>query len=167
MIQTQQDMDLDFLHLYQNIINTIESVDAKVGSLMTAIQQRPNYANEDWLILVTSDHGGLGTSHGGNSIEEQNVPFIASSAFITPQFIEKSSTISPPAVDCLSNSIELQFDGNNDYVQIADNSLFNFGNSRDFTVECRVRTDESADVAIVGNKNWSSGFNKGFVFSFK
>lgn len=36
-----------------------------------AIENRDNYENEDWLIIITSDHGGYGTGHGGNSIQER------------------------------------------------------------------------------------------------
>ena len=58
-------------------------------------------------------------------------------------------------------------DGENDFVQIPNDPLFDFGSDRDFTIECRVRTNIAADVAIIGNKDWDSGNNKGFVFSFK
>jgi hypothetical protein len=51
-------------------------------------------------------------------------------------------------------------------VQVAPNPLFNFGENQDFTVECRVRTTQATDVAIVTSKDWGSGVNKGFVFSF-
>ncbi|ROS02070.1 PAN domain-containing protein [Sinobacterium caligoides] len=50
----------------------IESEDAQMGQVLTALKNRPNYANEDWLIVVTSDHGGLGKGHGGQSAEERN-----------------------------------------------------------------------------------------------
>ena len=30
-----------------------------------------------------------------------------------------------------------------------------------------MRTNVAGDVAIVGNKDWNSGLNQGFVFSFK
>ena len=36
-----------------------------------AIKQRETYETEDWLIIVTSDHGGIGTDHGGASIQER------------------------------------------------------------------------------------------------
>jgi predicted AlkP superfamily pyrophosphatase or phosphodiesterase len=40
----------------------IEGVDALLAPVMQTISNRPNYANEDWLVLITSDHGGVGTS---------------------------------------------------------------------------------------------------------
>lgn len=38
---------------------------------LNAIKQRETYATEDWLIIVTSDHGGINTDHGGASIQER------------------------------------------------------------------------------------------------
>ena len=149
-------------------LNAIENSDTHIGTVLQAIQQRPDYAEEDWLILVTTDHGGLGTSHGGNSLEEQNVFVIASGNSVPTTLIQKdSSTVYDGAVNCLGDQIELRFDGTDDYVQIPASSIYDFGANVDFTIECRVRTSESADVAIVGNKDWDSGNNKGFVFSFK
>ena len=44
---------------------------------LNAIMQREPYNTEDWLIIITSDHGGIGTDHGGDSIQE-SMTFIAS-----------------------------------------------------------------------------------------
>lgn len=45
-------------------IAAIERVDAYIGELLAALKSRKTYDNEDWLILVTADHGGQGTGHG-------------------------------------------------------------------------------------------------------
>lgn len=45
--------------------DAIAAVDRHVGKLLTALANRPNYASEDWLILVGADHGGRGLSHTG------------------------------------------------------------------------------------------------------
>jgi len=149
-------------------ITAIEGVDAYISPIMQSISQRPNYANEDWLVLITTDHGGLGTSHGGNSIEEQNVFVIASGNAIAQNIIRKdSSLIFDSVFNCLADTTELQFDGVDDYVQIPSNTAYNFGSTQDFTIECRVRTNTTGDMAIIGNKDWFSGSNTGFVFSFK
>ena len=148
-------------------ITAIEGVDAYISPIMQSIAQRPNYANEDWLILITTDHGGLGTSHGGNSIEEEKVFVIASGNSITQNIIRKdSSLIFDSVYNCLLDTTELKFDGD-DYVQIPSNSAYNFGSNQDFTIECRVRTNTTGDDVIIGDKDWVSGYNDGFVFSFK
>jgi predicted AlkP superfamily pyrophosphatase or phosphodiesterase len=46
-------------------ISAIETIDKHVGELVRAIQTRGNYASEDWLVVVSTDHGGRGTGHGG------------------------------------------------------------------------------------------------------
>ena len=149
-------------------ISAIEGVDLLLDPIMQSIYQRPNYSNEDWLVLVTTDHGGLGTSHGGTSIEEENVFVIASGNSVSQHIILKDSLlVSDSVFNCLADTVELSFDGVDDYVQIQPNSIFDFGLNQDFTIECRVRTTYAQDVAIIGNKDWFSGFNKGFVLSFK
>lgn len=45
-------------------ITAIERVDGLVGAVLKALEARPNYAAENWLVLVSSDHGGFGKGHG-------------------------------------------------------------------------------------------------------
>lgn len=40
--------------------------------LIEQIKSRSTYEQEDWLIVLTTDHGGLGRSHGGQSAEERS-----------------------------------------------------------------------------------------------
>ncbi len=149
-------------------IEAIEEVDVGIGKILEALESRPTYSGEDWLIIVAPDHGGIGKSHGGNSIEERNIFIICSGANVLPKVVEKDSVLTMvfPPENCLEDSVELIFDGHSK-VTTAFNSAFNFGANQDFSVECRVRTTNPADVAIIANKNWESGKNKGFVFSFK
>ena len=73
---------------------------------------------------------------------------------ITQNIIQKdSSLIFDSVYNCLADTTELQFDGTGDYVQIPSNPAYNFGSNQDFTIECRVRTNTTGDVAIIGNKN--------------
>ena len=44
---------------------------------LEAITQRETYETEDWLIIITSDHGGIGTDHGGASIQERMTFIVA------------------------------------------------------------------------------------------
>lgn len=41
-----------------------------------AIEARETYDTEDWLIIITSDHGGIKTNHGDDSIQERMTFFI-------------------------------------------------------------------------------------------
>ncbi len=52
----------------------ILKVDAYIGELMTALKARKEYnKKEEWLVVVTTSHGGIGKQHGGNSPAETNV----------------------------------------------------------------------------------------------
>ena len=45
--------------------------DAYAYDVIKAIESRETYGTEDWLIIITSDHGGFGTGHGGASVQER------------------------------------------------------------------------------------------------
>ena len=58
---------------------SIEMADAQVGDLVRAIRSRPTYQDENWLILVSTDHGHRDEGgHGGTSPEETTVFYLAS-----------------------------------------------------------------------------------------
>lgn len=59
-------------------IAAIERADKLVGRAAAAMKGRKTFADEDWLVLVTSDHGGKGTGHGGG----HNTPEILNSFLI-------------------------------------------------------------------------------------
>ena len=45
--------------------------DAYALEAINEIKNRETYAEEDWLIIITSDHGGIRTNHGKESIQER------------------------------------------------------------------------------------------------
>ncbi len=53
---------------YKDAFNT---EDAYGYEVIKAIEARDTYDTEDWLIIVTSDHGGIDAGHGGPSIQER------------------------------------------------------------------------------------------------
>lgn len=59
-------------------LNAVANVDAHIGSVLAALKARPEYVSEQWLTIVSTDHGGIGTGHGGQSVEERTIFMIAS-----------------------------------------------------------------------------------------
>jgi len=55
--------------------------------VMKALYDRPNYANEDWLVLLTTDHGGIAKGHGGNTDDERRIWWIGTGTNIVKQQI--------------------------------------------------------------------------------
>lgn len=69
----------------------IEREDAWTGGLLDAIRSRSTYADEDWLIVVTTDHGHLDEGgHGGDSWQERQ-------AWIAMCRLSGSLDFAPPA----------------------------------------------------------------------
>lgn len=63
-------------------IQAMDRADAELGRLLQAIEARPSYAEENWLIIVSTDHGGSSTGHGGNRPEHRKVAVVMSGAGI-------------------------------------------------------------------------------------
>ncbi len=45
--------------------------DSYAQQFITAMKNRSTFAEEEWLVIITSDHGGIGTNHGKESIQER------------------------------------------------------------------------------------------------
>jgi len=57
----------------------LAKIDAEIGDIVAAIAARPSYDDEDWLIIVSSDHGGNPElEHGYNIPEHRLIPLIVS-----------------------------------------------------------------------------------------
>ena len=54
----------------------VRESDRYVGEVLTAIAARPTFAQEDWLVVITADHGGWERSHGQMSTQCYTIPFI-------------------------------------------------------------------------------------------
>lgn len=59
--------------------DAIALADRHVGVLIDAVRDRPGYANENWLVLISTDHGRREDGgHGGDSPEEMTIFILAS-----------------------------------------------------------------------------------------
>ncbi|MBN2777075.1 MAG: alkaline phosphatase family protein [Bacteroidales bacterium] len=63
-------------------IDAIENCDYWTGQLLQALYSRPTYDQENWLIISMTDHGGIGFSHGGVTVDETRVWI----SFANPRF---------------------------------------------------------------------------------
>ncbi len=59
-------------------LNAIENVDGHLVEVWNAVTSRPTFSSEDWLVICSTDHGGLGTGHGGNTNAERTIFFLVS-----------------------------------------------------------------------------------------
>jgi endonuclease/exonuclease/phosphatase family metal-dependent hydrolase len=80
----------------------IVAADRQLGRLLEAIRARPSYPDEDWLILLTTDHGRTEEGgHGGITPAETTVYYLASG----PSVPAGSLVESPGAVDLAATAL--------------------------------------------------------------
>jgi len=82
----------------------IEWADTRVGLLLQALRDRPSYAEEDWLILLSTDHGRDDAGgHGGTSPSERTIFFLASGPSVEPGRTDCPPEIVDVAVTALAH----------------------------------------------------------------
>ena len=74
-------------------LKAIETVDARLGTMMQALEERPNRKHEDWLVLSATDHGGKGKVHGPSDPECRTIYVLAHGRGVRKGVIER-----PPQV---------------------------------------------------------------------
>lgn len=87
-------------------VKSIEETDENIGHLIKEIRSRKD---EDWLIVITTDHGGIRKGHGGQSKEERTIFMIANGSSVKPGNVDKGPghTAVAPTV---FNHLELKID---------------------------------------------------------
>jgi predicted AlkP superfamily pyrophosphatase or phosphodiesterase len=69
----------DFGSLSDEYRLEVENADQLIGVLVDAVRGRPSFSRENWLILISTDHGRRDDGgHGGESEEELRIFFLAS-----------------------------------------------------------------------------------------
>jgi predicted AlkP superfamily pyrophosphatase or phosphodiesterase len=81
---------------------SIATADRHLGRLLQAIEGRATYGEEDWLILVTTDHGRTEAGgHGGETPEETTIFYLASGSSAGRGALEGS----PGTVDLVATAL--------------------------------------------------------------
>jgi hypothetical protein len=82
----------------EETLNAIRVADQQIGRIWQAVQYRREHHHEDWLVIVTTDHGRRlpdGRGHGGQSARERTT-WIATNIADTNRYFSKAM---PGAVD--------------------------------------------------------------------
>ena len=74
-------------------VNAVRTCDNYSFDLIQTIKNRPSYDNEDWMILITSDHGGVGRGHGHQNHECRAV-FVVSNKKIDSKYYDENYNVS-------------------------------------------------------------------------
>ena len=71
-------------------------MDGQIGRIWNAIEYRQKNFNEDWLIVVTTDHGrdsATGKHHGGQSAREKAGWILTNAKELNDRFTKQQSSI--------------------------------------------------------------------------
>jgi predicted AlkP superfamily pyrophosphatase or phosphodiesterase len=84
--------------------DAIAMADVLVGRLLDAVRARPTYPGEDWLVLMSTDHGRRADGdHGGDTPEERTIFLLASGPSVQPGAIPDSARVVDVAVTALAH----------------------------------------------------------------
>jgi predicted AlkP superfamily pyrophosphatase or phosphodiesterase len=91
-------------------IAAIERSDANIGKALAAMKARKTYDDEDWLVVVTSDHGGRGKGHsGGRDIPEihNTLMIVSGNSAIQGKFPSQTYIVDAPVTALTHLGVEL------------------------------------------------------------
>ncbi|EAZ81857.1 alkaline phosphatase family protein [Algoriphagus machipongonensis] len=88
----------DMSHRHGNspeFVDAVEKADIQIGRVWDAIKEREANFNEDWLIVITTDHGRdmKGYGHGGQSDRERSIWIATNSDNLNNHFQERGQTV--------------------------------------------------------------------------
>lgn len=70
-------------------VNSVRNADNYVYQIMQVLAEREITNNEEWLVLITADHGGIKKGHGGQSLEERNI-WVACNKLINTKYFSEN-----------------------------------------------------------------------------
>jgi predicted AlkP superfamily pyrophosphatase or phosphodiesterase len=105
---TEQGPDLSWVYLEytdsiahgygdgEEFANQIKKADQRVGKIWNAVLKRQQLFNEDWLVVITTDHGRdaeTGKKHGGQSLRERTIWVTTNSKNLNEHFNDKTALV--------------------------------------------------------------------------
>lgn len=79
-------------HESKEFFDTVNHMDRRVGEFLSQLEERKML--DDAVIIITADHGGINTGHGGDSMAELRIPVIMYGKGVTKgKFMEHANMI--------------------------------------------------------------------------
>lgn len=126
--------------------NAILQFDQYLGEMLTALKSRRNYAKEDWLIVVTSNHGGQATIPVEQddktifSYPKSNTFTIISNTGYKPYLIDKPFTGNKYTGSFLRFYSSANAEANSVFAKVRNNnSIYNLNDTTSLTIEFKVK----------------------------
>ncbi|MFE4195727.1 alkaline phosphatase family protein [Paenarthrobacter sp. NPDC056912] len=137
----------------EEYLAALRTVDGQVGEILNAVKNRPSYKSEDWLVVVTADHGHTHTGgHGGSTPAERQTFVIAQGKGIKAGSVRNDVKITDIAPSVLKHEgVKAEAAWNLDGQAFGDIEADAFDSLRD---SLKTRVDETAPGGAV--TGWST-----------
>ncbi|MDM1295407.1 DUF4983 domain-containing protein [Sphingobacterium sp. N143] len=156
----------------------IEHFDKQVGEIKTALEQRPTYKKENWLVIITSSKGGpfeIPPAQNDNTIFS-NPAVNTFTIFYSPKY--NSRYINKPYLGSRFSGDFLRFKGGIFAEMTEGDSIFDLGDKdKEFTIELKVKKNKGPNntykfpnyPSFIGKREkWESGApTNGWIMAFK
>ncbi len=147
----------------------ILKTDEYIGEILSALRGRPNYADENWLVIITSNKGSnVATDPAGairNAYQDsrRNTFFFA----FNPRFNSLNPTRPGTIIPYIGTSP--LYDGNNAASKaeaLDGGTTYDFGAEGSYTISCKVKfkTGNYSYPAFLGKRDGFGGGKPGWVF---
>lgn len=89
----------DVAHVFgdgQKLKAAVQLMDKMIGEIWSAVQHRQSNFQEDWLVIVTTDHGRdahTGANHGGQTERERTIWIVTNSQETNERFAQKPAIV--------------------------------------------------------------------------
>ncbi|NGM62154.1 DUF4983 domain-containing protein [Sphingobacterium sp. SGG-5] len=135
---------------------TLDRIDGYIGDILEAVSQRKRSANEDWVIIVTSNHGGINDSYGGSSLEERKVPII----YYNENFVGQQFSVPPFTTAFRARN------GVNGTIPAVEAEMYNIGTSGEYTIQLKLMVHQfgSNNPAIISKQSNTGNAVDGWSF---
>ena len=147
---------------FANYKSAIEKFDTQVGEIMAALKKRPNYNNENWLVVVASNGGGAYTLPPNTDDQTVFSKPVANSFIIYHTAGYKKRIIVKPFTGnrYLGKTVKLKGQDIRAEIEGPDADVFNIDDTTKFTIEFKIKKNQ--DIfnwpSVLGKRGeWSSG----------
>lgn len=89
-------------------LTAVEHSLSRLGRLLDEIRTRPTFSEEDWLIVVCADHGGMAFSHGMSGGQASTVPLLYCGKAIPAGLLEGRPSTDQPKEQCKCKRINVK-----------------------------------------------------------
>jgi len=138
--------------------DAIRTADTQIGKIWSAIRQRTEKFPEDWLIVVTTDHGRdakTGKGHGGQSDRERLGWITTNSAMLNARFHQQPGIVDIMPSICnhlqipIPEKVRREIDGIPFIGKISASDLTAKKDGNDIVLEWKALTSEKKEIAEI------------------